>query len=76
VRLSSNGLAITYSRSRFLLLGCKFWPEARGSNIAAVSAGKNAFTVGGIITGLTPSTAYWFDVKLSANAGTATITGV
>jgi hypothetical protein len=32
--------------------------------------------LGGIITGLTPGTAYWFDIALVTNAGTATIIGL
>jgi hypothetical protein len=34
------------------------------------------FEVGGIVTGLTPGTAYWFDFSQAASAGTASATGV
>ena len=44
----------------------------------SVSAGqKSGFSISYIVTGLTISTAYWFDVSLMAvTGGTATITGV
>lgn len=35
-----------------------------------------AFANGGVITGLTPGTAYWFDLSLAASAGTSTMKNV
>lgn len=50
-----------------------------GTNMVVSSPGAsfqaNA-VVGGIITGLTPGTAYWFDVALSAQANTSTIQAI
>jgi len=41
------------------------------------NASNNApFTQGGIITGLSPGTAYWFDLTLSASANTSTMVNV
>ena len=43
----------------------------------AVTGLSSGFTVGGTITGLTPTTAYWFDLAvLAVTGGTASVTGV
>jgi hypothetical protein len=34
------------------------------------------FPISGVITGLTPGTAYWFDLNLGVNSGTGTVNGV
>lgn len=50
-----------------------------GSVITGWSAVANAavpFCMNGVITGLTPGTAYWFDAALGVSAGTGTITGL
>lgn len=43
-----------------------------------VSVGTNSlpFSIGGIITGLTPGTAYWFDMTMLSGGGTVSITTV
>lgn len=40
------------------------------------AANFSAFAQGGIITGLTPGTAYWLDLSLAASANTSTMAGI
>jgi hypothetical protein len=40
------------------------------------AANQSSFTQGGIITGLTPGTAYWFDLSLAVGAGTGTLSSL
>jgi hypothetical protein len=46
---------------------------AVGSNVLATVGSANfdvPFNIGGLVTGLTPGTAYWFDFSISTGAGT------
>jgi len=52
---------------------------AVGQGVTSISfnaASNVPFNVGGIITGLTPGTAYWFDLVLTANSITTSVLGV
>jgi hypothetical protein len=48
------------------------------STISLITAASTfaAFTLDAIVSGLTPGTAYWFDLALTANLGTASIASV
>jgi hypothetical protein len=59
------------------------WGRCYGTTVGSVltptvitAATNQAFKNGGIITGLTPGTQYWFDIQLNAAAGTASLTGL
>jgi hypothetical protein len=52
---------------------------AVGTPVSATSTAAAAvmpFSIGGVITGLTPGTAYWFDLSLLAGGGTASTTSI
>jgi hypothetical protein len=49
--------------------------NTRTATVAA-NGGSQSTAVGGIATGLTPGTAYWFDPSLASSTGTATLTGI
>jgi hypothetical protein len=40
---------------------------------SAVASQSTSFSAGGIVTGLTPGTAYWMDLALDTNAGSGTV---
>jgi hypothetical protein len=58
----SNGVAFT---------GTQIGNQMAGNSAGA--SGQLPFHAGGIVTGLTPGTAYWFDLSLLAGANTSTI---
>ena len=56
---------------------------ATGTVLGSPQVGQSAFansrftwSVGGIITGLTPGTAYWFDLNVLVSAGTGALTNI
>jgi hypothetical protein len=53
------------------ITGTAIGSQVLGSNITG-SNWNVPYSIGGIITGLTPGTAYWFDFSLAASTGTAT----
>ncbi|WP_143278728.1 hypothetical protein [Bradyrhizobium sp. Y36] len=52
---------------------------ALGSQVVQVISTASSFTTlaaGGLITGLTPGTQYWFDIALASGSGTASLQNV
>lgn len=61
----ANGVAVTGTT-----VGSAQTVSSPGASLQATAV------IGGIITGLTPGTAYWFDVALSAQANTSSIQAI
>jgi hypothetical protein len=73
------GIQVRYASGGAPANGAAFAGSAIGTTTSVTTTLANAqefFFSGGAVTGLSPGTAYWFDVGLNVSAGTASVTNL
>jgi hypothetical protein len=79
VTSSSNVIQLRYGTGTAPVNGAGLVGTTLGSSVnvqVQFAAEEMPFAVSGIITGLSPGTAYWFDLSVVVSSGTNTLDGV